>query len=101
MNRTSFYQVTEVGGVLEVDFTTSTLPLLVFKRPYRLYRVQEQDGARPDLISHKLYGGVGFWWVLCYMNGIQDPLTELKVGMLLKAPDPLDIYEFNKEARVR
>lgn len=42
---------------------------------------------RPDLLSHRVYGTPELWWVIFDFNEIQDPITQLKIGQLLRIPD--------------
>ncbi len=40
----------------------------------------------PDLLSSEWYGTTEFWWVICMVNGIIDPLVDMVEGMRLKQP---------------
>ena len=51
------------------------------------YVVKDSEAGRPDLIAHKVYGDVSYWWVLAFYNGIIDPLTEFYTGRVLTVPD--------------
>jgi hypothetical protein len=69
--------------------------------PVKYYRVEERDAMRPDLISYKIYGTIGYWWLIMSVNGIQNPLKDIVVGTLLKIPSALDIYAFQKQWSIR
>jgi hypothetical protein len=41
---------------------------------------------RPDLLSYDLYGSSNYWWVIVLLNRtqLQDPIRDLKPGMVLR-----------------
>lgn len=100
MNRLSFFPTVTVNGIQEKDPLGGNISKFKTVRPVSYYRVAEEDLMRPDLISHKAYGDVSFWWVICVVNNIQNPLLDLSVGQQLQIPDVVDIYDFNKVYRV-
>lgn len=100
MNRLDFYPVVTVDGSDEVDQIGGDLSKFTPIRPVSYYRVTSEDVMRPDLISYKAYGTVSFWWVVCLVNGIENPLADLVVGASLKIPNVLDLYDFNKKYRI-
>ena len=54
---------------------------------FSIYEVKKQDTW--DLISNKVYGMPDLWWILCTVNGIENPFSELipeqKIKILKKA----------------
>lgn len=103
MDRTLFYQKlwnTE-GNVFELDFLWSNMDKFAMTYTPSYYRVISSDAMRPDKISHRVYGTVGYWWVICLVNGIDSPLEDIVTGTLLKIPNRLDIYSFYRKYRVR
>jgi hypothetical protein len=90
-----------VDGKDEIDFLYNNLSKFKLHYQESYYRITEPDLLRPDLISYQYYNTVDFWWVIMLVNNIQNPLTDLEIGMLIKVPNILDIYEFNKLYRVR
>lgn len=44
--------------------------------------------ARPDLLSHELYGTPVYWWVfgVCNPKLRLDPVWGMKTGMIIRAP---------------
>jgi hypothetical protein len=42
---------------------------------------------RMDLLSNNVYGTPDLWWVICEYNNIQDPLSQLTIGTVLRVPD--------------
>ena len=101
MNRTNFYQELTVQDTKELDHLWN--PLSGFEMQYQTayYRVTATDWMRPDKISYKVYGVVDFWWVICLVNNITSPLTELAEGVVLIIPNKLDIYKFQRQYRLR
>jgi len=101
MNRTKFYNKVVVNGILELDFLYNTLSNFVMTHTPTYYRTDEHDVARPDLISFENYGTVGYWWIICLVNKIQNPFTGIPVGTILTIPHLSDIYVFYKKYKVR
>lgn len=101
MDRTKFYMVEDVDGKQEMDFLQNNINKFAMKYQPLYYMVNEEELMRPDLISYRNYGTVRYWWLLMVVNGIFDPLTQLKVGQRLVIPNILDIYEFYKKYVVR
>jgi len=46
-----------------------------------------------DLLSYSLYGNSKYWWVIALLNRnqIQDPIRDLKSGMVIRVLAPGDI----------
>jgi len=103
MYRTNFYNKVTVNSVEELDFLWNSLSEFSNQVEYNpeYYRVVAGDVKRPDLISYKCYGVVDFWWIIMIYNDIENPLTDLEPGMLLKIPNEIDIYNFQRKYRVR
>jgi hypothetical protein len=101
MDRTSFFNIVDIGNGDEYDHLNNTLSRFVTNYPVLYYRVMADDVLRPDLISYKAYNSVKFWWLVCFVNKIQDPLTDIVVGDLIKLPSILDIYDFYKRYSFR
>jgi len=101
MNRTSFFNIVDVGQGPEYDHLDSTLSRFVTNYPLEHYRVTADDVLRADLLSFKNYGTVKYWWIICFLNSIQNPLADIEVGTLLKIPNILDIYDFYKRNSLR
>jgi hypothetical protein len=101
MNRTLFYEEAVVDDVKEIDFLYHNLSEFVMKYEPNYLRLAEFSIMRPDLISQRVYGTVRYWWIICSINNVQNPLEDLKVGMILKIPNRLDILDFYKQYRKR
>lgn len=56
---------------------------------------------RIDLISYQVYGTVDLWWLICIVNDILDPFSEVTLGKTLKIVT-LDAYYnlYNKNITV-
>jgi len=100
MDRTEFYHRMSVDSTPELDLLWNTLSEFPMKYTPSYYRVVASDLLRPDLISYKVYGTVGFWWIILLVNDIDNPFTDLEEGMILEIPNKLDIYEFRKKFKV-
>ena len=96
MERTDFYTNLDVDGKKEHDFLQSNISKFEIFYPLTYYRVTQSDLMRPDLISYKMYRTVKYWWLICYINNIDNPFADIKVGELLKIPNSIDIYNFYK-----
>ena len=101
MNRTKFYKKVVISDIQELDLLYHNLSKFKMKYNPDYYRVDATDGMRPDLISFKSYGTVRYWWIVCLVNGIQNPFSDIAVGEILEIPNILDIYDFYKTYRVR
>jgi hypothetical protein len=101
MKKTIFYNKVTVDSTEELDFLWNSLSEFEMKYEPGYYRVDDSDIPDPALISYKVYGDVGFWWIILLANGIENPLIELEPGMILKIPNKLDIYDFQRKWRVR
>ena len=108
MNRTKFFTMVEatatgelIDSVKELDFLWNSLTSFTLKYNPSYYRVLDSDLMRPDRISDKSYGTPNFWWIICLINEIDNPLIDLQVGQILKIPSAYDIFNFQRKYRVR
>ena len=101
MDRTNFYTTVDVGNGPEYDHLHNSLSKFQVFYPLKYYRIMQEDLVRPDLISYKIYGTIAYWWLIMMINGIQNPLKDMEIGTLLKIPNVLDIYEFQKKWSLR
>ena len=101
MNRTNFYHLVTPGTIDELDFLHNSLSEFSMKYNPTYYRIDATDLMRPDMISYKCYGVTTFWWIIMSVNGVDNPLTDLVEGQLLKIPSKLDIDDFQRRYRVR
>lgn len=101
MDRTKFYIIATVDGVQELDHLYNNLSGFTMNLAPQYYMVTEDDLMRVDLISFKSYGTVRYWWLIAFVNKIQDPFNDLTPGQILEIPNILDIYDFYKEFALR
>lgn len=101
MNRSNFFHKVTVDEVQQLDFLWSTLSDFPLNYTPSYYRASSNDIARPDLISYKNYSTVKYWWIICVVNNISNPLTEIEDGMILKIPNIQDILNFYQNYIVR
>ena len=101
MNRTNFFNIVTVSGTQELDHLWNSLSNFEMKYNPNYYRVVTADLMRPDLISYKNYGTVEFWWIICLVNNIDNPLIDLEIGQILSIPAQQDVYSFQRKFRVR
>lgn len=53
---------------------------------YKVAVIPNNMENRADLISQAAFGTDRLWWVICTVNGIIDPTTELVSGKQIKIP---------------
>jgi hypothetical protein len=97
MDRTSFYNIVNINGLDEFDYLDNALSKFQMNYSTVPYTVTDTDLLRPDLISYSVYGTVDYWWIICYVNQIQNPFTDLVPGTVLTIPSLLDVFEFLKK----
>ena len=101
LDRTQFYNIVNVNGVQEFDFLNNTLSYFTMNYPASFYQVNDSDLMRPDMISYKCYSGVcDYWWIIMYVNKIQNPFTDLVSGQILTIPNFLDIIAFYRNFKL-
>ena len=100
-NRTFFYDEVEVDGVKEQDLLRNNFDLFEVQRPTTFFTMTAQYIQRPDLLSLKHYGNIGFWWILAKFNTIDDWWNDVEVGQVVRIPDPLDIDDFYIRVRTK
>lgn len=80
----------ETESMIDLSRMTFTIP---DKFEYSLIEVTKDFVARPDIISHSLYGDTNYSDVICKLNGISNPF-ELNEGMTLIVPTPEYLRDF-------
>jgi len=101
MDRTRFFKKEIVEGVEEFDFLQNNLSKFTMNQQPIYYRLTSIDRKRPDLISYRNYGRVGYWWVVCLASGIEDPFFDTQVGVVATIPSIVDIQNFVKKYKLR
>ena len=97
MDRTDFYTIITVRGNQEYDFLNNSLSNFTMSYPISYYTVVQADLARLDLISYKTYQTVEYWWLIGYVNDVENIWTDMAVGDIYQIPNILDIYSFYKQ----
>lgn len=93
-SRTKYFKKNTVNGIQEPDMLTNSLADFEFKREHKFHTIDSSDLQRPDLIAYRTYGKMNYWWIILKVNSIEDIWTDLKVGDVLKLPNPTDIEDF-------
>jgi hypothetical protein len=92
LNRRSYLRV---GGTLKhpiVSYLSARYKNLRQQLPAdTLYMVTLADTANAPGIAFNVYGDRFYWWVVCFYNGIINPISDLKPGVLLELPNLEDI----------
>ena len=97
MDRTDFYNITDIGNGPEYDHLYNNISKFAPQYPVNYYRIVEADVMRPDMISYKCYNTVDLWWLLMVYNNIENPLMNIVPGNLLMVPNIVDVYNFYKQ----
>lgn len=99
-NRQRLWKKVVVDGNLEYDYLGNGNIDFREMVTDHTYVVTGPVVNRIDMISYKIYGTVDLWWLICAVNDIMDPFTELTLGRVLKVPTIDAYYEFfNKKIR--
>ena len=101
MNRCKFYEKVVVRGNEELDFLNHTLSSFEVKHDSFVYMTNISEVARPDLVSWENFDTVSWWWIVCLINGIENPLTDITVGMKIRIPSKLDVNAFQRKYKLR
>lgn len=91
---TNIFKKDSPNGFQELVLFQNAFNGYKFERPMQTYRVKQQDLQRPDLLSLKTYGTENYWFVILWINDIEDPWNDLEEGDLIDIPDQLDVEEF-------
>jgi hypothetical protein len=92
--RDIYYQTVIINGSTELDLLSSLFKdfkNFIKNKFVNIYTVNEDTENSADLISYKNYGIHDYWWLICELNNITDPLTELVRGKQLAIPNISDI----------
>ena len=94
-NRKEFYKSVLVDGNKEIDYLDTDL--INYEPDIKntiTYTVPGWCVGRIDLISFIHYKTTRLWWLIAQVNDIQDPISEIILGMELKIPNITDYYNF-------
>lgn len=62
--------------------------------PSQEYVVTAKDEANSFGIAYNVYGDKSYWWVVCFYNGILNPITDIVPGRRLQLPSLADVNAF-------
>lgn len=92
MNRIGCQVVNFNGKSWQLDYTQSSYVRLHLRNlPYEFFTVLAQHKHRPDLVALDALGDPSCWWIICFYNGIINPLKELTSGVVLRIPDKTSV----------
>jgi len=101
MDRTRFFKIAEVDDIQQFDFLWSNFDKFTMTSIPFHYRITQADIMRPDMVSYKMYGSVGYWWVLLLVNECDDVFSQMNVGDVWTVPALSDINDFYRKYRIR
>ena len=58
------------------------------------YKIKNSDVANLPGLSYRLFGTPNLWRVLLHFNGLNDPVSDIVVGMELNVPSKADIIAY-------
>ena len=95
--RESYYNVLLYNGEQQLDLLSSTFKdfkRYIKSRAVRIVSINQDMENNADLISYKYYGTSDWWWLICFVNNITDPFTELTRGTQIVIPELADVSNF-------
>ncbi len=101
MNRTKFFKKSTINNIDELDFLQNTLSSFKIRHSRGYYRIRGDEVGQPDLISYRIYGTELYWWIICLVNQIENPLEDIEEGSIIQIPDIRDIYDFYQNYVIR
>lgn len=105
-NRDYFYNtisyINKNNNIVENVFDVLSFKFLDLKdylrsKPLQLYVIEAGKEFRPDLISYDIYSDTQYWYIICLINDIIDPMEDLVVGTTLIYPELYIIENFYNE----
>jgi hypothetical protein len=68
-------------GVLDINFINK-----LKEADYILYKIPLKYKYRPDLIAYNFYGNNKYYWILTYINDINDSPQGFYTNRIIKVP---------------
>lgn len=62
------------------------------------YLIEGQYEGHPELLSYQLYSTVDYWWILCLVNEIIDPISDFTMNKKIAIPSLASIQDFLTKA---
>lgn len=99
-NRTNFLGTqTDDDGIISSDpisWDFKEFSEFMRSKKVKRRRISASEEGAPDLISFQEYGNDSYWWVILFINKIQDPINELTAGTLIAVPLLSDVEEYRQ-----
>ena len=93
--RDAYYNIiTDENQKLQLDLLSSIFKdfkNFIKNRFVKIAVIDDDLENNADLISFRFYRTTNYWWLICEVNNITDPLTELTRGKQLAIPSLSDI----------
>jgi hypothetical protein len=51
-----------------------------------LWEIESGYETRPDMISYRFYNTTHFWWLICFVNNLNDPAYGFEPGQVIRIP---------------
>lgn len=84
-----YQDIPVVKNARKKQVTRSVLYPSIPKTPNDIY-VLTTAGDRIDLLAHKYYGSIGYWWIIALANGVGNGSVVLEPGTQLRIPANTD-----------
>jgi len=85
LNRDDLYQYNE--DIEDNDYLLNTYSMdELYAIPHTLLKIESKYNQRPDILAYDLFGDPDFWWIICFMNGIED-FQGFIAGITVKVPE--------------
>lgn len=97
-----FNTISDPDGVPITDITSFNaggLRQYLVGKIVTTHHVNSITAGLPDLISYVEYGSEQYWWLICLVNGVVDPINEIAAGMNLIIPTKADLDAFIKKVQ--
>jgi len=99
-NRSNFTEDIIINDVIEQDLVNNYFELFELKRPTRYFTISRTFIQRPDLLSLKVYGKMGYWWIISKVNQIDDWWNDVNIDDVIQIPDIRDIEDWYIKTKI-
>lgn len=95
MPRYDYYtKITQENDIEIYDVLSLNYQNFTFTTQPTIYLVNSVDVLKPWFISQRFFGTVDYTDLLLQINGVENPLTDMKTDMVLLIPSLQDIKTF-------
>lgn len=84
-NRVNMMQKVTVDNVAQLDNSRVDFKNYDFGSVTYTF-IRENERARPDLLSLRVFGTPNYWWFIMWFNGFSDPWYDMMPDTLVKVP---------------